>query len=587
MHSASGRYTIVFNGEIYNWLEIRKRLESRGTRFRGNSDTEVLIEAMDAWGLDETLGLCVGMFAFALWDSRDRVLHLVRDRLGEKPLYLLHGRGWMAFASELKAFAALRAWTPQIDRAAVSEFVSYGYIGAPRSIFKGVSKLPPGSRVALGWKELVEGKSRPEFIRYWNLPPQAEAETGSPDPEVLDQFEELLKASVSAQSLADVPVGAFLSGGVDSSTVVALLQSVSSSPVRTFTVRFPVASHDESGWARAVADALGTQHTVIELAASDLLEAVPEMGRVFDEPFADPSQVPTYLISREARRHVKVCLTGDGGDEVFGGYNRYVQFRRAERMIRSVPSPVRGGVATMLESLPVTWLDAMARHGRASGSGGPLQSAGARVHKLAAMMRMSDSTSRYQALLMTGAPGSLLPDVPVAQGGAHPAMQGGPIEDLMMRSDLLSYLPDDNLVKVDRASMAHSLECRAPMLDHRVVEAALCLPVHQRIRQGKGKWVLRGIFQRYLPAELLDRPKAGFSVPVSAWFRQELRSWLTDSLQYLHAQADGLFDMATADRLAAEHLRGDRDHGRVLWALAMFSSWYAQHARSSQIQRVA
>ena len=370
-------------------------------------------------------------------------------------------------------------------------------------------------------------------------------------------------------------MGAFLSGGVDSSTVVALLQSVSSSPVRTFTVRFPIASHDESAWADKVATALGTDHTVLDVNADELISAVPEMGRVFDEPFADPSQVPMYLISREAKRHVKVCLTGDGGDEVFGGYNRYIQFRKTERAIAAIPAAARPALRSVLGRIPVRWLDAAVRGLRGGQQeAAPLQSAGNRVHKLATMLTMPDVMSRYDSLLRTSVPDGMVIGFEQSPSLANKEeFVGGDIEDLLMRQDLVGYLPDDNLVKVDRASMANGLECRAPILDHRVVEAALALPMRQRIRDGKGKWVLRGLFARHLPQELLDRPKAGFSVPVSDWFRNELKDWIRSLLVPSDIKDQGFFNSELVSQILSEHIDGGRDHGRLLWALAIFQSW--------------
>jgi len=577
MVSACGRYCIVFNGEIYNWRSLARPLESENVVFRGTSDTEVLLEAVARWGLETTLSRCAGMFAFALWDRGERRLHLARDRLGEKPLYVMQGEGWMAFASELKAFFAIPSWGREIDRQAVAEFVRYGYVGAPRCIYKKIFKMLPGTVLSISNDGVVSGRTSPDNLRpYWSLPPRVLASReDAPDEIVLDRFESLLKSVIADQAVADVPVGAFLSGGVDSSTVVALLQSLSSTPVRTFTVKFPVASHDESLWAGRVAEALGTNHTVLNLDSADLIRAAPDMGRVFDEPFADPSQVPTYLISREARHHVKVCLTGDGGDEVFGGYNRYTHFRRSERAIGAVPSTMRPLVARLLRAIPVTWLDALSRGARSrAGEHRPLQSAGGRVHKLATMFSLPDSASRYESLLRTSVPeGLVLGDRRTACDGEADFGDGDEIEDLLMRHDLLTYLPDDNLVKVDRASMAHSLECRAPLLDHRVVEAALALPVSQRFRDGRGKWTLRGLFGRHLPPELLDRPKAGFSVPVSQWLRDDLNDWIRETLSFETIESQGFFDGGQVSRVLTEHLDGRRDHGRLLWALAIFQTW--------------
>lgn len=577
MQSSSGRYSTVFNGEIYNCRSLRRTLEQQSVSFRGTSDTEILLEAVASWGLDETLSKAVGMFGLALWDNKETRLHLARDRMGEKPVYVLKGQGWVAFASELKAFSAIPAWRPEIDRESVAEFVSYGYIRAPRSIYQDVSKLLPGTVMTLETEDITSRQVLQDRTRkYWSLPTRDNVgREEADDASALDRFEEILSSTVKDQSLADVPVGAFLSGGIDSSTVVALLQSVSSSPVRTFTVRFPIASHDESPWAEKVARMLGTDHTVLDVDADELISAVPEMGRVFDEPFADPSQVPMYLISREAKRHVKVCLTGDGGDEVFGGYNRYIQFRKTERAIAAVPASARPALRSALGRIPVRWLDAVVRGlRRGQKDAAPLQSAGSRVHKLATMLAMPDIMSRYDSLLRTSIPdGMVLGVEKVPNTTNFGEFADDDIEDLLMRQDLVGYLPDDNLVKVDRASMAHGLECRAPILDHRVVEAALALPMRQRIRNGKGKWVLRGLFARHLPQELLDRPKAGFSVPVSDWFRNDLRDWIRSLLVPSDMRDQGYFSSELVGKILSEHIDGGRDHGRLLWALAIFQSW--------------
>lgn len=585
MASANGRFQITFNGEIYNWQELRVELEKLGTSFRGTSDTEVLIEAISAWGLETTVDKLVGMFAFGVWDSKESLLHLVRDRMGEKPLFYSLVRGAFVFGSELTALRALPGFVGELDPGSLRDVIEYGYVRSPRCIFRGVFKVPPASVLTVNAQLLSTSfagarlESPLPVQRYWRLPETPN--TGNAvenDDEVIAEFRDQLGASISDQLQANVPVGAFLSGGIDSSVVVAIAQSVSARPIQTFTVRFPIASHDESAWAARIAERLGTEHTVLDVDHTSIIEAAQNIATRFDEPFADPSQVPMFLISGLARQHVKVCLTGDGGDEVFAGYNRYLQFERAAGLVRRTPKHLRGLVQNVLRAAPVTYVDRLvAGVSRFSRQGGfPLQNPGSRLRKLADLYAADDQFQQYDSLLRTRVPSDLL-DVPASDPAEFSCGDSGSfLIDELMRLDVDGYLVDDNLVKVDRASMAVSLECRAPLLDHRVVSSAFRLPLSQRVRGGQGKWVLRRLLGEYLEPELVERPKAGFSVPVSDWFREQLAPWIDERLSAQKLEAFGFLNGSTVRRLLSEHRDGRADHGRLIWSIAIIGEWLDQ-----------
>ena len=535
MTSADQRWVVTFNGEIYNHADVRQQLALSGANFRSTSDTEVLVECISTHGIASTLRQLHGMFAFAAWDRLDRRLYLARDRLGEKPLYVTVHNGWLAFASESRAFHCIDAWPRPINRQALSDVLSYGYIRDNASIFANTVSVPPGQYVSLRASDLVThglNSIGARATRYWTLPSPVPLPKPT-ESETVDELEELLRKTIAEQTIADVPVGAFLSGGLDSSVVVALAARGRTSPLKTFTVEFDSASHNEGPWARRIAEYLGTEHHSIQLSEKDILDSLPLMGNVYAEPFADPSQVPTFLISQFARQTVKVCLTGDGGDEVFCGYNRYLHFRRLNALATNCPIRLRLLLARLATVLPPASIDRAVttiRHALSNTS--PLQSVGARVQKLQSFLLANDLRGRYDSLLRTTATASLLsealPDLP--HFDSAPADQFRDVEDTLMRIDLVDYLPNDNLVKLDRASMAVGLECRAPFLHHHVVQAALSLPLHNRIRNNKGKWPLRQILARHLPPEFFERPKAGFSVPIAAWLRGPLSTWLRDTL---------------------------------------------------------
>lgn len=575
MHSADGRWVIIFNGEIYNHLDLRSRLQAQGRAppWRGHSDTETLLAAIVAWGLADTLQRVVGMFAIALWDRQQRALTLVRDRLGEKPLYYGVQGGVLLFGSELKALQAHPLFDARIDRGALALLLRLGYVPTPWSIHAGIRKLPPGTMLRLAWPG-VDGEAQP--VPYWSVVDAALAGARDPlvlsDAEAVETLDRLLRQSIAGQRVADVPLGAFLSGGIDSSTTVAVMQAVSPVPVRTFTIGLPDAELDESAHARAVARHLGTQHTELMVTADEARRVIPRLADLYCEPFADASQIPTFLVSQMARRDVTVALSGDAGDELFGGYDRY---RWAQR-IAGVPLFVRRTCGTVLNTLSAeAWtgllkpfealLPAELRQGHRAD----------RLRKLAMVLGASRDDDVYQQMV-TFWPSGASPVAGVAELRTALSDSPPPLADFearMMLLDLRTYLPDDILVKVDRAAMAASLETRVPLLDHRIVEFALRLPLHQKMRGGQGKWILRQVLDRYVPRALIERPKRGFGIPIHAWLRGPLRAWAEDLLSEERLRSAGLLDPAPVRRLWQEHLAGRNDWGYRLWPVLMFEAW--------------
>ena len=579
MRSADGRWVLAFNGEIYNHLALRQALDRSGLApaWRGHSDTETLLAAIAAWGLPQGLGRAVGMFALALWDRDARTLTLARDRLGEKPLYYGAARGTLLFGSELAALRAHPAFDDGVDRAAVALLLRLGYVPAPWSIHQAVRKLPPGCLLTL--RTPADAALAPE--RFWSVRDEAIAGARMPlrlsDNEATDELERLLRQSVDGQRLADVPLGAFLSGGIDSSLVVAVMQSTATTPVRTFTIGFDDTAHDESGHARAVAAHLGTRHTEFRVTAREARDLIPALPQMYGEPFADASQIPTHLVCRLARREVTVALSGDGGDELFGGYERY----RWTTELARVPPPVRRAAAGLLSLLPAglwgaalspwaRWLPAELR-----GRGLP-----DRLRKLATVLRARDDDALYREIVSVW-PGRTPMSgddfaAPTVFDEAAPACLS--LEERMMLLDLQSYLPDDILVKIDRAAMATALETRVPLLDHRVVEFALHLPLHQKRRDGEGKWLMRRLLDRYVPRALVERPKMGFAIPLHDWLRGPLRDWAESLLAEPRLRAGGLLNPIPVRRVWAQHLRGDHDWGHRLWPVLMLEAWRDQMA---------
>jgi asparagine synthase (glutamine-hydrolysing) len=583
MLSRSGRYALVYNGEIYNHGELRRRLPDDAVRaMRGHSDTEVALACIEAWGIARALESFVGMFAFALWDRADSALTLVRDRLGIKPLYYAALPRGVAFASELDAIALLDGFDDALDVDALREYFRFGYVPAPHSIYGAARKVLPGTRVTFRAPRFHAA----EIVRTYDPLERARAARARPfsgtEDEAADAVEELLKEAVRGRLLADVPVGAFLSGGVDSSVVVSAARAVSSTPIETFSIGNEGADFDESGAAEQVARHLGTRHTALRVTASEGMQALRDLPAVYDEPFADSSQIPTLLVSRLARRSVTVALSGDGGDEVFGGYNRHVFGPRVWGTARLFPAPLRRGVGRALEAVDQARWDALYRRLRASPAGGLLPDvrvAGQKAHKLGKALEQATFADLYVAMCSQwDAPEELLPG-PGERERSVSAVRRleralGPAEAMMLR-DIQTYLPDDILTKVDRASMSVSLEVRVPLLDHRLVELAWSLPTRFKIGGGVGKRVLRRVLSRHVSPTLFDRAKAGFGVPVGEWLRGPLRGWAEDLLFGQAGGPDDLLDPEPIRRLWRAHLSGRGDHAAALWTVLSFRAWLA------------
>lgn len=629
MVSHGGRYVIAFNGEIYNHLELRAELEGGAgsgslhpcpfrlagegvIAWRGHSDTETLLAGFEAWGIETTLQKTVGMFAIALWDRQDRVLTLARDRFGEKPLYY----GWagsgtagaFVFGSELKALRAYPGFANPVCREALAQYMRFMYVPAPRSIYQGVYKLEPGCLLTVHGEPPVAAPPQPlrpgnphgslTIKRWWALAHAVQAGTSHPissEADGLAQLNHAMQEAVHLQALADVPLGAFLSGGVDSSLIVALMQQqarqAGSSPVKTFTVGFEEAGFDEAPYARAVAKHLGTHHTELYVTAAEAQALVPQLPHMYDEPFADTSQIPTHLVCKAARQHVTVALSGDAGDELFGGYNRYFWGPRIWNQLAWLPYPARQALGGAIKAVPVGAWHALGSPLNALRPGAKgIARLGDKAHKLAARLRGVRNLDDLYVSLVTEwqDPAAVVKQVAatdLARNGLELPWQSGDAEttmhtpanfsevERMMYRDSMSYLPDDILCKVDRAAMATSLETRVPFLDHRVAEVAWRLPLHMKIRGNVGKWALRQVLYQHVPRELIERPKAGFAIPLGQWLRGPLRDWAEALLNEQRLQAQGHFHPQPIRTRWAEHLSGQRDHTSSLWAVLMFQTW--------------
>jgi asparagine synthase (glutamine-hydrolysing) len=569
MVSRSGRYVVVFNGEIYNFPEIRARLLAQGCSFRSHSDTEVLLEAIAAWGVEAAVRECVGMFAFAVWDRVEHSIVLGRDRMGEKPLYY----GWIGssfvFASELKALRAHPEWRGALDSGALTLYLRHSYVPGPYTIYEGIFKLRPGCIIRVA--RFVPG-ALPEPTPYWSLEDVTRGANDllRTDEEAVDELERLLHTAVRQQMVADVPLGAFLSGGIDSSAVVALMQAQTPRRVRTFTIGFGRGSHNEAPAARRIATHLGTDHTELYIRPEDALAMIPELCRIYDEPFADSSQIPTVLVSQLARRSVTVSLSGDGGDELFAGYPTYQRGPHVNRRIGSVPPTVRRQLGRALLSRPVVAGLGLLTQRK---GGVPVE----RALRLGEILEQRSPLAVHRALHSHW----LRPNT-VVRGGVEPTSwftadrepwPGRSFAEGMLLTDAVTYLPDDLLVKVDRAAMSVSLETRVPLLDHRVVEFAMRLPWHMKVRGGVTKWILRQVLYRHVPRELVDGPKQGFAVPMAEWLRGPLRDWAGELLDRRRIEEQGFFHSKPIEVKWSEHQKGLCDWSYPLWSILMFQAW--------------
>jgi len=582
MRSHDERFVVAYNGEIYNTGELRRDLQRVAgfSSWRGHSDTEVLLEAIAAWGVKSALQRTVGMFAFALWDRRDRRLTLARDRVGEKPLY--YGRFGQAllFGSELKALRAHPAWKGEVDQDVLALYLRHAYVPAPFTIFRGVSKVTPGCYVQFDGN----GEGSEEFA-YWSARTVAEAGLAAPtratEAELVEQLDQLLRQAVLGQMQADVPLGAFLSGGIDSSTVVALMQSQSTRPVNTFTIGFREPGYNEAEHAKSVARHLGTSHTELYVTPEEARAVIPKLPQIYCEPFADSSQIPTFLVSQLTRRHVTVALSGDAGDELFAGYNRYVFAQRLWRRLSVAPRPVRRWSASALRSIaPGRW-DRLFGHARpALPQRLRVANPGDMMHKLAAVIGLDTVDDVYRRLVSqwqdpsSAIPGAVEPRTALTDVAALAGLRA-PLER-MTYLDLVTYLPDDILVKVDRAAMAVSLETRVPLLDHRVIEFAWRIPMRYKVHEGRGKHLLRAVLERYVPRSLFDRPKMGFGIPLDSWLRVELRDWAESMLSPSALHSVGAFEVGVIRNVWARHLSGRENLAYMLWCVLMYQAWH-QH----------
>ncbi len=586
MVSQTGRYVISYNGEIYNFASLREELESRSDsshsskEWKGHSDTEVILACIEQWGLKQALGQFIGMFAFALWDRQERTLHLVRDRMGIKPLYYGWQKDTLFFGSELKPFRKHPSFTGEINRTALQLYMLYAFIPPPHSIYQNIYKLPPGNMISIS---APFTDKRQEPVPYWSAEKTAQYGLANPfsgsDKEATDQLDHLLHDSIRLRMIADVPLGAFLSGGIDSSTVAALMQGESTSPVKTFSIGFEEKDYNEAEYAKAVAQHLNTDHTELYVTPGQARDVIPRMPTLYDEPFSDSSQIPTFLISELTQRHVKVSLSGDGGDEVFGGYNRYMMSPNLWRRMSLFPELLRQAGSQVCKTLsPSSWDRLFHLLGPVLPASLKHSNIGDKIHKLAEVLpaqsqrdlfflmithwNKREKLVRNHSDLTETTPG--LPEIAPLKNYSQD----------MMLLDQVGYLPGDILTKVDRASMGVSLETRVPLLDHRVVEFAWRLPLSMKIRNGKSKWLLRQVLRRYIPDSLIERPKMGFSIPLHQWLRGPLRDWAEDLLEPGRMRDEGFLNPEPIQRKWREHLSGKFSWPHHLWAVLMFQSWF-------------
>jgi len=583
MKSHSGRFVLVYNGETYNYTELRDELEKSAgiIDWRGHSDTETLLAGFDHWGIQQTITKTIGMFAFALWDKETRLLTIGRDRLGEKPLYYGWQNGVFLFGSELSALRAHPLFQPEINRNSITLLMRHNCIPAPYSIYNGIKKLPAGCLLTID-----PDNQDAEPVMYWDAKTMIARSIdnpfgGSPE-EAVSTLDNLLKDAVARQMISDVPLGAFLSGGVDSSTVAALMQASSDKPIRTFSMGFDVAEFNEAEHAKAVAKHLGTEHTELYVSSKAARDVIPRLPTMYSEPFSDSSQIPTFLVSQMAKEHVTVSLSGDGGDELFCGYNRYVLSAQTWDRLSRLPVGLRSTMANFLTSIsPDTWNKTLGPIQRFMPSSMAQQNIGEKLHKAAGVMPLNNMSEVYRHLvshwqepsklvLGTNEPSTILTD-------SNSLLQNGSQVEQMMALDLLTYLPNDILCKVDRAAMSVALETRVPMLDHRVVEFAWQLPLDYKLRNGVGKWVLREVLYKYVPKSMIERPKMGFGIPIGDWLRGPLKEWAYDLLSPERLKREGFFDSEMVQEKWQQHMSGKFNWQYHLWDILMFQSWLEEN----------
>ena len=568
MHSHNDRYVMVYNGEIYNYLTLKKQLQAKNHLFSGHSDTEVILALITEYGLEPTLQLISGMFAFALWDKKDKVLHLARDRIGEKPLYYGVVNNALVFGSELKAIRCYPGFQNKVAQSSLASFMQYGYIPAPKSIYEHIYKLIPGTYLSLSRARI---QNLPTPKTYWSAAQAAEEGYRNPlqltDREAIDHAEELLSSIVQSRMVSDVPIGAFLSGGIDSSLITALMQKNSSQAIKTFTIGFHDQAYNEAGYAKAIAQHLNTDHTELFVDAKQALAVIPKLSTIYDEPFADSSAIPTFLVAELTRQHVSVCLSGDGGDELFGGYNRYLLGKTLGNAIHFLPYPIRVAAQKLLFALSSPHRDAWLKYTKI-----PMLSN--KLHKFSSVIAAKSIDELYLHLVSQWTNPQ---EIVKGDGIKQPAyaLEIKNIIEKMMLNDTLFYLPDDIMVKVDRACMAVGLENRAPFLDHQLLEWTWRLPLNMKIRNRTTKWLLRELLSRHVPQPLFDRPKMGFGVPLDAWLRGPLRDWAESLLDKTVIQQQGFLHGEPILKKWDEHLSGKRNWQYQLWTVLMFQAWLA------------
>ncbi len=570
MHSATERYVIAYNGEVYNFQRLKDDLLGLGVSFKGRSDTEVILAAIEHWGLNQALQKLNGMFAFALWDRKDRVLHFARDRMGKKPLYIGWAGNALVFGSELKAIHQHPDFEKRVDKRSLALYLRQGGMPAPHCIFEGLWQLPPAHRLSLSLDALKPAEDLAgQMIPYWDAVDVAKMRkpNAASESHILKEFEKLLTSCVSDRMISDVPLGAFLSGGIDSSAVVALMQRLSPEPIKTFTIGFEENDYNEAIYARQIADHLGTDHHEHICTARDVLDIIPKLPQMYDEPFADQSAIPTYLVSKFARESVTVALSGDGGDEMLGGYTRHITGPRIWNIIQRIPPSLRPMLARGLTKLSIEQWQSLRKHKPLFGN---------HMHKVASLLTLETQEDIYSRMTQhwQNVPSLAHADASLQSLGALPDLKGLSFAEKIMMWDTLTYLPHDILTKVDRASMAVSLEARAPLLDTRIFEYVWGLPLDLKIRGGKGKYLLRQVLKNHIPEALFERPKQGFNMPIGEWLRGDLRDWAEDLLNAETLDSQGFLDIKSVRATWDEHLKGQGNHTNALWAVLMFQAWY-------------